>query len=85
MLPPVVLQSHSNYRPEQVPPRWRSRAFLVVDDDSQILRAVRTTLLARGYAVGTASSGETALSMLKEDVWTWSSSISACRGSAGMR
>jgi two-component system KDP operon response regulator KdpE len=42
---------------------------LVVDDDSQILRAVRTTLLARGYAVGTASSGETALSMLKEDVW----------------
>jgi two-component system KDP operon response regulator KdpE len=42
---------------------------LVVDDDSQILRAVRTTLLARGYAVGTASNGETALSMLKEDVW----------------
>lgn len=42
---------------------------LVVDDDSQILRAVRTTLQARGYAVATASSGETALSMLKEDVW----------------
>jgi two-component system KDP operon response regulator KdpE len=42
---------------------------LVVDDDSQILRAVRTTLLARGYAVATASSGETALEMLKEDVW----------------
>lgn len=42
---------------------------LVVDDDSQILRAVRTTLLARGYAVATASSGETALNMLKEDVW----------------
>jgi two-component system, OmpR family, KDP operon response regulator KdpE len=42
---------------------------LVVDDDSQILRAVRTTLQARGYAVATASSGETALTMLKEDVW----------------
>ncbi|HEX3326310.1 MAG TPA: response regulator transcription factor [Actinomycetota bacterium] len=42
---------------------------LVVDDDSQILRAVRTTLLARGYSVATASSGETALNMLKEDVW----------------
>ena len=42
---------------------------LVVDDDSQILRAVRTTLLARGYSVATASSGETALDMLKEDVW----------------
>jgi two-component system KDP operon response regulator KdpE len=42
---------------------------LVVDDDSQILRAVRTTLQARGYTVSTASSGETALSMLKDDVW----------------
>ncbi|MEA2507101.1 MAG: two-component system, OmpR family, operon response regulator KdpE [Actinomycetota bacterium] len=42
---------------------------LVVDDDSQILRAVRTTLQARGYAVATASNGETALTMLKEDVW----------------
>jgi two-component system, OmpR family, KDP operon response regulator KdpE len=42
---------------------------LVVDDDSQILRAVRTTLQARGYTVATASSGETALSMLKDDVW----------------
>jgi two-component system, OmpR family, KDP operon response regulator KdpE len=42
---------------------------LVVDDDSQILRAVRTTLLARGYAVATASTGETALTMLKDDVW----------------
>ena len=42
---------------------------LVVDDDSQILRAVRTTLQARGYTVATASNGETALNMLKEDVW----------------
>ncbi|MDP9224952.1 MAG: response regulator, partial [Actinomycetota bacterium] len=42
---------------------------LVIDDDAQILRAVRTTLQARGYAVATASNGETALSMLTEDVW----------------
>jgi two-component system, OmpR family, KDP operon response regulator KdpE len=42
---------------------------LVVDDDSQILRAVRMTLQARGYSVTTASNGETALSLLKEDVW----------------
>jgi two-component system, OmpR family, KDP operon response regulator KdpE len=42
---------------------------LVVDDDSQILRAVRMTLQARGYVVATASSGETALSMLKDDAW----------------
>jgi two-component system, OmpR family, KDP operon response regulator KdpE len=42
---------------------------LVVDDDSQILRAVRMTLQSRGYEVATASNGETALSMLKADVW----------------
>jgi two-component system, OmpR family, KDP operon response regulator KdpE len=42
---------------------------LIVDDDSQIVRAVRTTLQARGYIVATASNGETALDMLKDDVW----------------
>jgi two-component system, OmpR family, KDP operon response regulator KdpE len=42
---------------------------LVVDDDSQILRAVRMTLQARGYTVATASSGEAALTMLKDDIW----------------
>jgi two-component system, OmpR family, KDP operon response regulator KdpE len=40
-----------------------------VDDDSQIVRAVRTTLQARGYIVATAPNGETALDMLKDDVW----------------
>jgi two-component system KDP operon response regulator KdpE len=37
---------------------------LVVDDDPQILRAVRTGLQARGYEVTTAGNGETALDRL---------------------
>ncbi|HEX2031617.1 MAG TPA: response regulator transcription factor [Actinomycetota bacterium] len=37
---------------------------LVVDDDAQILRALRTSLRARGYDVMTASNGETALELL---------------------
>jgi two-component system KDP operon response regulator KdpE len=37
---------------------------LVVDDDPQILRAVRTSLQARGYDVRTAGNGETALDQL---------------------
>jgi two-component system KDP operon response regulator KdpE len=39
-------------------------SVLVVDDDPQILRAVRTSLHARGYAVRTAPNGETALDTL---------------------
>ena len=39
---------------------------LVVDDDMQILRALRTGLKARGYEVRSASNGETALSLLAE-------------------
>ncbi|HEX5948249.1 MAG TPA: response regulator transcription factor [Actinomycetota bacterium] len=38
-----------------------SQRILVVDDDPQILRAVRTNLLGRGYEVATAGNGETAL------------------------
>jgi two-component system KDP operon response regulator KdpE len=38
--------------------------ILVVDDDAQILRAVRTSLQARGYEVATAGNGETALDRL---------------------
>jgi two-component system KDP operon response regulator KdpE len=37
---------------------------LVVDDDPQILRAIRTSLQARGYEVRTAGNGETALDEL---------------------
>jgi two-component system KDP operon response regulator KdpE len=40
---------------------------LVVDDDAQILRAVRTSLQARGYELRTAPNGETALEILEGD------------------
>jgi two-component system KDP operon response regulator KdpE len=40
---------------------------LVVDDDTQILRALKTSLKARGYEVRSASNGETALSLLAEE------------------
>jgi two-component system, OmpR family, KDP operon response regulator KdpE len=39
-------------------------SVLVVDDDSQILRALRTGLRARGHDVLTAPNGETALDVL---------------------
>jgi two-component system KDP operon response regulator KdpE len=39
---------------------------LVVDDEPQILRAVRTSLVARGHEVVTAPNGETALDLLSE-------------------
>lgn len=40
---------------------------LVVDDDRQMLKAVTNALLARGYEVLTAGSGESALSIVAED------------------
>jgi two-component system KDP operon response regulator KdpE len=40
---------------------------VVVDDDPQILRAVRTSLHARGYEVTTAGNGETALERLSTE------------------
>lgn len=43
-----------------------SSRVLVVDDDPQILRAVRTNLQARGYEVLNAMNGETALQMVSE-------------------
>ena len=39
---------------------------LVVDDDPQILRAVRTTLQAHGLEVLTAGNGETAIDVLTD-------------------
>lgn len=44
-----------------------SPSVLVVDDDAQILRALRTSLRARGYEVDTAPNGETALEILARD------------------
>jgi two-component system KDP operon response regulator KdpE len=40
---------------------------LVVDDDSQIVRALRTSLKARDYDVRTAQNGETALAIAAEE------------------
>jgi two-component system KDP operon response regulator KdpE len=39
--------------------------ILVVDDDPQIRRAMRTTLIARGYEVGDAGTGEEGLAQLR--------------------
>jgi two-component system, OmpR family, KDP operon response regulator KdpE len=44
-----------------------SERVLVVDDDSQMLKAVRNALAARGYEVVTAGSGERALSVAAEE------------------
>src|SRR5687768_1383671 len=40
---------------------------LVVDDDSQMLKAVTNALTARGYEVVTAASGKSALSIAAEE------------------
>jgi two-component system KDP operon response regulator KdpE len=40
---------------------------LVVDDDPQILRTVRTNLVGRGYDVTTAPNGETAVDLLSSE------------------
>jgi two-component system, OmpR family, KDP operon response regulator KdpE len=42
-----------------------SGRILVVDDDPQIRRAMRTTLIARGYEVGDARTGEEGLTQLR--------------------
>lgn len=44
-----------------------SERVLVVDDDAQMLRAIRTALSARGYEVLTAGTGENALAMAAEE------------------
>jgi two-component system KDP operon response regulator KdpE len=44
-----------------------SLSVLVVDDDTQILRALRTSLKARDYDVRTAPNGETALTIVSEE------------------
>jgi two-component system KDP operon response regulator KdpE len=41
--------------------------ILVVDDEPQIRRVMRTTLVARGYMVSTARSGEEALEKVREE------------------
>ena len=40
--------------------------ILIVDDDPQIRRVLRTTLVVQGYEVADARSGEDALEKLRE-------------------
>ena len=40
--------------------------ILVVDDEPQITRVLRTTLSAQGYEIRTANSGETAIEIMKD-------------------
>src|SRR6266496_2890063 len=42
--------------------------ILVVDDEAQIARVLKTTLSARGYSVRTASDGDDAVQVMK--AWT---------------
>jgi two-component system, OmpR family, KDP operon response regulator KdpE len=42
------------------------RRILVVDDESQITRVLRTTLSSHGYDIRTANDGETALEIVKD-------------------
>jgi two-component system KDP operon response regulator KdpE len=44
-----------------------SARILVVDDEPQIRRVMRTTLVTRGYVVSTARSGEEALEKVREE------------------
>jgi two-component system KDP operon response regulator KdpE len=44
------------------------RNILVVDDEPQITRVLKTTLSSQGYAIRTASDGDEALQVMKE--WT---------------
>lgn len=44
------------------------RRILVVDDEAQITRVLRTTLSSRGYDVRVANDGETALEIMRD--WT---------------
>src|SRR6202030_2421060 len=44
------------------------RNILVVDDEAQITRVLKTTLSSQGYGIRTASDGEEALQLMKD--WT---------------
>jgi len=50
------------------PPHGDHRRILVVDDEPQITRVLRTTLSSQGYDIRVANDGETALELLKD--WT---------------
>src|SRR5882724_8453954 len=45
-----------------------ARHILVVDDETQITRVLRTSLVSQGYDIRVANDGETALDIMKD--WT---------------
>jgi two-component system KDP operon response regulator KdpE len=49
-----------------VPASIEHRRILVVDDESQITRVLRTTLSGQGYDIRVANDGETALEIMKD-------------------
>jgi two-component system KDP operon response regulator KdpE len=51
-----------------VTPAIEHRRILVVDDESQITRVLRTSLSSQGYDIRVANDGETALEIMKD--WT---------------
>jgi two-component system KDP operon response regulator KdpE len=51
-----------------VTPTIEHRRILVVDDESQITRVLRTSLSSQGYDIRVANDGETALEIMKD--WT---------------
>jgi two-component system KDP operon response regulator KdpE len=57
---------------------------LVVDDETQITRVLRTALDSHGYDVRVANDGETALEIMKDWSPTWSSQILQCRNMDGL-
>ncbi len=48
--------------------------ILVVDDEPQITRVLKTSLSSQGYGIRTAADGEEALHMLKDSL------VLKCRG-----
>ena len=59
--------STSSHRNQRSPVKDHRR-ILVVDDEPQITRVLRTTLSAQGYELRVANDGETALEIMKD--WT---------------
>lgn len=47
-------------------PGSEKRSILVVDDDRQITRVLKTALASKGYVIRTASDGDEALAVMKE-------------------
>ena len=55
----------SNLPAQEAPPSERRR-ILVVDDEPQITRVLRTTLSGHGYAIRTAGDGDEAMEIMRE-------------------